>query len=216
MTGFFISLEGVEGVGKSTNLAFIAQWLTDHAIEFTLTREPGGTELAESIRNLLLTPRTELMAVDTELLLIFAARAQHLAEKIRPSLVNGITVVSDRFIDATYAYQGFGRSLPIDTIRALHQLVLQNFVPDLTIYLDLDVEIGLARARNRGELDRFEQEPRDFFERVRAGYLECVQQNPQRFAVIDASQSLEAVQTQIAAALDQFFNSTRQASTPHS
>lgn len=206
MRGFFISLEGVEGVGKSTNLAFIAQWLTDHAIDFALTREPGGTELAEAIRNLLLTPRTELMAVDTELLLIFAARAQHLAEKIRPSLNNGLTVVSDRFIDATYAYQGFGRGLPIDTIKALHQLVLQNFVPDLTIYLDLDVEIGLARARMRGELDRFEQEPRAFFERVRAGYLECVQQNPQRFIVIDASQTLDAVQAHIAAALNQFFS----------
>jgi dTMP kinase len=205
MSGFFISVEGVEGVGKSTNLAFIADWLKSHAIEFTLTREPGGTELAEAIRALLLTPSKELMTVDTELLLIFAARAQHMAEKIRPALAAGTTVISDRFIDATYAYQGFGRGLPLATIRSLHQLVLQNFLPDLTIYLDLDVETGLARARQRGELDRFEQESRGFFERVRAGYLDCIQQDAKRFAVIDASPPLQQVQDQIAAALDVFF-----------
>ena len=205
MSGYFISLEGVEGVGKSTNLAFIASWFEAQKIDFILTREPGGTELAEQIRALLLTPRPEIMAADTELLLIFAARAQHLAEKIRPALAAGHTVISDRFVDATYAYQGFGRGLPLETIRSLHQLVMQNCVPDLTIYLDLDVETGLARARKRGELDRFEQETGAFFERVRAGYLECIKQNPKRFAVIDASQSLEQVHTQIEKTLVDFF-----------
>lgn len=205
MSGFFISLEGVEGVGKSTNLAFIADWLKHQAVDFVLTREPGGTELAEAIRALLLAPRAEAMAVDTELLLVFAARAQHLAEKIRPALARGQTVISDRFVDATYAYQGFGRGLPLATIESLHQLILKNFLPDLTIYLDLDVETGLARARKRGELDRFERETAAFFERVRAGYLARVQQDPQRFAVIDASPPLEQVQANIAQVLAAFF-----------
>ncbi len=205
MSGYFISLEGVEGVGKSTNLAFIEQWLNEHSINFILTREPGGTDLAETIRALLLDVRTEVMAADTELLLVFAARAQHVAAKIRPSLAAGITVVSDRFVDATYAYQGYGRGLPIELIKSLHHLVLDDFVPHLTLYLDLDVETGLARAAKRGELDRFEQEPRNFFERVRQGYLDRVQKDPQRFVVIDASKSLQEVQKQIAQALQNFF-----------
>lgn len=205
MSGFFISLEGVEGVGKSTNLEFIAEWLKQRAVDFIVTREPGGTELAEAIRTLLLAPRAEPMVADTELLLIFAARAQHLAQKIRPALACGQTVVSDRFVDATYAYQGFGRGLPLDTIAALHQLILKNYLPDLTIYLDLDVETGLARARKRGELDRFEQETGAFFERVRNGYLSRVQQDPQRFAVIDASLPLTQVQQNIAQVLIGFF-----------
>ncbi len=205
MSGFFISLEGVEGVGKSTNLEFIAEWLKQRAVDFIVTREPGGTELAEAIRTLLLAPRAEPMVADTELLLVFAARAQHLAQKIRPALACGQTVVSDRFVDATYAYQGFGRGLPLDTIAALHQLILKNYLPDLTIYLDLDVETGLARARKRGELDRFEQETGAFFERVRNGYLSRVQQDPQRFAVIDASLPLTQVQQNIAQVLTGFF-----------
>ncbi|HMU67989.1 MAG TPA: dTMP kinase [Cellvibrionaceae bacterium] len=205
MSGFFISLEGVEGVGKSTNLTFIADWLKQQAVDFILTREPGGTELAEAIRTLLLTPREEAMAVDTELLLVFAARAQHVAEKIRPALARGQTVISDRFVDATYAYQGFGRGLPLATIESLHQLILKNFLPHLTIYLDLDVETGLARARQRGELDRFERETAAFFERVRAGYLARVQQDPKRFAVIDASLPLEQVQANIAQVLANYF-----------
>lgn len=205
MSGYFISLEGVEGVGKSTNLAFIEQWLNEHAINFILTREPGGTDLAETIRALLLDVRTEVMAADTELLLVFAARAQHVAAKIRPSLAAGITVVSDRFVDATYAYQGYGRGLPIELIKSLHHLVLDDFVPHLTLYLDLDVETGLARAAKRSEFDRFEQEPRNFFERVRQGYLDRVQKDPQRFVVIDASKSLQEVQKQIAQALQNFF-----------
>lgn len=206
MSGFFISLEGVEGVGKSTNLNFIADWLKQQAVDFIVTREPGGTELAEAIRTLLLAPRSEPMAADTELLLVFAARAQHLAEKIRPAIARGQTVVSDRFVDATYAYQGFGRGLPLATIESLHQLVLNNFLPDLTIYLDLDVETGLARARKRGELDRFEQETASFFERVRSGYLSRVKQDSARFAVIDASLPLLHVQSQIAQVLSDFFN----------
>ncbi len=205
MTGFFISLEGVEGVGKSTNLNFIADWLKQQAVDFILTREPGGTDLAEAIRSLLLTPREEAMAADTELLLVFAARAQHVAAKIRPAIAAGQTVVSDRFVDATYAYQGVGRGLPLATIESLHQLILHNFLPDLTIYLDLDVETGLARARQRGELDRFEQEAASFFERVRAGYLARVKQDPRRFAVIDASLPLLQVQSKIAQVLADFF-----------
>lgn len=208
MSGCFISLEGVEGVGKSTNLNFIADWFKQRAVDVVLSREPGGTELAEAIRTLLLAPRAEAMTADTELLLVFAARAQHVAAKIRPALALGQTVISDRFVDATYAYQGFGRGLPLATIESLHQLILNNYLPDLTIYLDLDVATGLARARQRGELDRFEQETAAFFERVRAGYLARVQQDPQRFAVIDASLPLEQVQANIAAALEQFFKLT--------
>ncbi len=203
MSGLFITLEGVEGVGKSTNLLFIAQWLQRHRIDFVQTREPGGTPLAEEIRELLLARRNEAVDPTAELLLIFAARAQHFNQVITPALAGGRWVVSDRFTDATYAYQGAGRGLPVAVIADLEAMVQHQRQPDLTLYLDLDVTTGLARASQRGQLDRFEQEEKLFFERVRQGYLERVAANPQRFAVINAAHPLDEVQRQIAARLQQ-------------
>jgi len=202
-TGLFFTIEGVEGVGKTTNIEFVEQWLTSHGIEVYLTREPGGTPLAEEIRQLLLTPRKENVDPLTELLMVFAARAQHLSQAIKPRLKAGQWVVSDRFTDATFAYQGFGRELPIEEITLLEQLVQRGMQPDKTLYLDLPVEVGLARARKRWQADRFEQEAETFFERVRAGYHARIAEQPERFMVIDASVSLAEVQEQIDAALNQ-------------
>lgn len=199
--GKFITLEGVEGVGKSTNLAFIESVLREQHIPFVVTREPGGTPLAEDIRNLLLQKRDEAFDPTAELLLIFAARAQHLQQKILPALAAGTWVLSDRFTDATYAYQGGGRALSQQAIAQLEQLVQGSVRPDLTLILDLPVEIGLQRAAQRSEKDRFESEKKEFFERVRAAYLARVQQAPTRYAVVDASVALPAVQQQIRAAL---------------
>jgi len=161
------------------------------------TREPGGTHIAEAIRQVLLHPPEELMAPDTELLLMFASRAQHLAEVIRPALNKGNLVVSDRFTDATYAYQGGGRGLSKSTIEQLEQLVQGDLRPDLTLILDIDVELGLNRARQRGELDRFESEAVVFFERVRAAYRQRAETAPERYALVDAGKTLEEVQVEI-------------------
>lgn len=204
--GVFLTLEGSEGVGKSTNLAFIQEWLTGEGHEPILTREPGGTPMAEEIRELLLSQREETVSEKAELLLMFAARAQHLDSKIRPALDLGRCVVSDRFTDATYAYQGYARGLNLDWIAQLESLVQQSLRPDLTILLDLSVDVAMARVSSRGELDRFEQEKADFFEKVRQGYLARAKAEPQRFAVIDASQSLTDVQSDIAQVLKQFFS----------
>ncbi len=193
----FISIEGIEGVGKSTNIEFITRCLDKFGVDWTVTREPGGTALAELIRKLLLDQHTEPMAEMTELLLIFAARAQHLAQVIKPALAAGRWVVSDRFTDATYAYQGGGRGLNSDTIARLETLVQGELRPDLTFILDLDPETGLSRARQRAELDRFELEKISFFEQVRQTYLERAAAEPQRCIVIDASNSLEHVQRDI-------------------
>lgn len=203
--GVFITLEGSEGVGKSTNLAFIQRWLQDAGHNPILTREPGGTPMAEEIRELLLKKRDESVSEKAELLLMFAARAQHLDSKILPALNAGRCLVSDRFTDATYAYQGYARGLNLSWIAQLEQLVQQDVRPDLTILLDLSVEIAMTRVTNRGELDRFEQEKIEFFQNVRQGYLARAKAEPERFAVIDASQSLEAVQSDIAVVLTQFF-----------
>ena len=193
----FITIEGIEGVGKSTNIEFITRCLDKFGVEWTVTREPGGTVLAELIRKLLLDQHTEPMAEMTELLLIFAARAQHLAQVIKPALAAGRWVISDRFTDATYAYQGGGRGLNSDTIARLETLVQGELRPDLTFILDLDPETGLTRARQRADLDRFELEKISFFERVRQTYLERAAAEPQRCRVIDASSSLELVQRDI-------------------
>lgn len=201
--GLFITVEGGEGVGKSTNIAFIADWLRQHAIDFVLTREPGGTPLAEAIRELLLQPREEAVAVNTELLLMFAARAQHISEVIEPALQQGRWVVCDRFTDATYAYQGGGRELGLQKVADLEQWVQGDLRPDYTLLLDADVATGMARAGKRGALDRFEQEQQAFFERVRQTYLQLAQQHPNRFRVVDAAQSLAQVQAQIAVLLEQ-------------
>lgn len=200
--GYFITLEGLEGVGKTTNLTFILNWLKQKQRPFYQTREPGGTPLAEEIRHMLLAHRAEPMSAMSELLLVFAARAQHLTEVIRPKLAAGQWVVSDRFTDASYAYQGAGRGLDVAAIERLEQLVHGDLQPDLTLLLDAPIEIGLARAKARSAADRFEQEQADFFTRARAAYLSRAQQSPNRFRVIDASQSLEQVQIEIAQALD--------------
>lgn len=197
MTGLFITLEGPEGAGKSTNREYLAERLREQGIDVLLTREPGGTPLAERIRELLLDPSDEPMAADTELLLVFAARAQHLQQVIRPALAKGSVVLCDRFTDATYAYQGGGRGLSIERIAQLEQFVQGELRPDLTLIFDLPVEIGLARAAARGRLDRFEQEGRGFFEAVREAYLQRAAQAPQRYRVLDAGQSLAQVQADI-------------------
>ena len=197
MSGLFITLEGPEGAGKSTNREYLAQRLRDHGVEVVLSREPGGTPLAERIRELLLTPSDELMHSDTELLLVFAARAQHLAEVIRPALARGAVVLCDRFTDATYAYQGGGRGLSEARIAELERFVQGDLRPDLTLVFDLPVEVGLARAAARGRLDRFEQEGQGFFEAVRQAYLQRAAGAPQRYRVLNAAQSLEQVQRDI-------------------
>lgn len=197
----FVTLEGIEGVGKSTNLAFIRDWLTQHGHHVVQTREPGGTPLAEQIRELLLAPRDEVVDSDTELLLMFAARAQHVAGVIKPALAAGNTVLSDRFVDASFAYQGGGRQLPMARIGALETWLLAEFKPTLTFLLDLHPDIALARARQRGEADRFEREQLPFFNRVREVYLQRAAAEPRRFAIIDAGQSLAEVQRDIAAVL---------------
>ncbi|MDH1728767.1 dTMP kinase [Pseudomonas chengduensis] len=197
MTGLFITLEGPEGAGKSTNREYLAERLREQGIDVVLTREPGGTPLAERIRELLLDPSDEPMAADTELLLVFAARAQHLQQVIRPALAKGSVVLCDRFTDATYAYQGGGRGLSIERIAQLEQFVQGELRPDLTLIFDLPVEIGLARAVARGRLDRFEQEGRGFFEAVRQAYLQRAEQAPQRYRVLDAGQTLAQVQADI-------------------
>ncbi|MDH0649654.1 dTMP kinase [Pseudomonas sp. GD03858] len=201
MSGLFITLEGPEGAGKSTNREYLAARLREQGIDVVMTREPGGTPLAERIRELLLAPSEEAMAVDTELLLMFAARAQHLAEVIRPALARGAVVLCDRFTDATYAYQGGGRGLSVERIAILEAFVQGDLRPDLTLVFDLPVEVGLARAAARGRLDRFEQEGQDFFEAVRQAYLRRAGQQPQRYSLLDAAQPLEAVQRAIDALL---------------
>ncbi len=195
--GKFLTIEGTEGVGKSTNLAFVRDWLVARGLEVVVTREPGGTPLAEEVRGLLLSKRDESVDETAELLLVFAARAQHLAQVIKPALARGAWVLSDRFTDATYAYQGGGRGLSKSVIEQLEQLVQGNLRPDLTLILDIDVELGLNRARQRGELDRFESETIGFFERVRAEYRQRAQVAPERYAVVDAGKTLPEVQAGI-------------------
>lgn len=200
-TGRFITVEGIEGVGKTTNLEFIHQYLLSLGLEVVRTREPGGTPLAESIRELLLAPRVEPVAELAELLLMFAARAQHIDQCIRPALERGAWVLCDRFTDATYAYQGGGRGLDQSRIAQLETLVQGELRPDLTILLDLPARQGMARARARSAPDRFEAEAEAFFERVRECYLQRAAAEPQRFAVINAAPPLEQVQQAVSQAL---------------
>ncbi|NKB31720.1 MAG: dTMP kinase [Pseudomonadales bacterium] len=195
--GKFITIEGVEGVGKSTNIDAIKKYLDSKNIPFIVTREPGGTLLAEKIRELLLKIDDDSPVELCELLLVFAARAQHLEKVISPALANGDWVICDRFTDATYAYQGGGRGLDVSVIAELETMVQGSLRPDLTIILDLDPETGLSRAKNRGELDRFENEQKEFFEKVRAMYLNIAEQQPDRCAVIDAGNDIEQVSAAI-------------------
>ncbi|MEJ2397144.1 MAG: dTMP kinase [Gammaproteobacteria bacterium] len=196
--GKFITLEGGEGAGKSSNIPFIEQFLREHGIDLVMTREPGGTPLSERIRDILLDKQEQQMTSDTELLLMFAARAQHLAQVIRPALARGQWVICDRFTDATYAYQGGGRGIPDERIAILEQWVQTDFRPDKTLVFDLPVATGMARAGQRSSPDRFEQEEHAFFERVRAAYMQRARAIPQRYAIIDAGQELSNVQQQIA------------------
>jgi len=199
--GKFITLEGGEGAGKSSNIPFIESYLSDRGVRLLMTREPGGTPLSERIREILLD-KTQQMTPETELLLMFAARAQHLAQVIEPALVSGTWVICDRFTDATYAYQGGGRGIDRQRIATLEQWVQGDFRPDKTLIFDLPVSAGLARAGLRSSPDRFEQENLDFFERVREAYLQRAQAAPGRYAIIDASPDLDSVQRQLAAELD--------------
>ncbi|MEP1471725.1 MAG: dTMP kinase [Halieaceae bacterium] len=195
--GLFITVEGGEGVGKSTNIAFLEAYLREHGVELEVTREPGGTAMAEAIRELLLEPRDESVHPVTELLLMFAARSQHLHSRIEPALAAGRWVLCDRFTDATYAYQSGGRGISARLVRELEQIVQGDLRPDYTLLLDAPVATGMGRARERGALDRFEQEQLEFFERVRATYLQLAEQSSGRFRLIDASQSLDEVQQQL-------------------
>lgn len=206
MRGKFITVEGTEGVGKSTNIEFIKERIQAAGKELIVTREPGGTPLAEELRNILLQERSERFDPIAELLIIFAARAQHLEEVIKPALAQGKWVLSDRFTDATFAYQGAGRGLPLEVIGELETMVQQGTHPDKVFYLDIDVEVGLSRAKSRAELDRFEREAVEFFRRVRQGYQKRIAENPARYYVIDAGQTLDNVQSDIAKAIDKLLS----------
>lgn len=195
--GKFITLEGIEGVGKTSNLQFIQQLLESAGHRCVVTREPGGTSLGEALRGLLLSHSDDNMSPDSELLMMFAARAEHLDKVIRPALANQNTVLCDRFTEATYAYQGGGRELDVAKISNLENWVQGDLRPDLTIILDAPVEIGRARAGRRSEPDRIEQEQDDFFQRVRREYIALSERHPQRICLVDASVELAAVQQQI-------------------
>ena len=204
-SGKFITVEGGEGVGKSTNMAMICDYLAAANIDVITTREPGGTALGEKIRGLLLDHKTSNMADDVELLLMFAARAQHLAEIIKPALAAGKWVLCDRFTDATYAYQGGGRGIDNKRIAALEAWVQGELRPDLTLLLDAPIEVGMARAASREqEADRFEREQHAFFERVRTGYLQLAAQYSERFRIINAAQPLTDVKSQLESTLSHF------------
>lgn len=205
MNAKFITIEGLEGAGKTTQAEVLCQWLEDNKIDYIRTREPGGTPIAESIRELVLSHHSETMDATTELLLVFAARKQHVEQLIKPALARGCWVVSDRFTDATYAYQGGGRALDIKLIQQLEQLVLNEFNPDLTLWFDCDAQTGLSRARARGELDRIEDQAIDFFERCQRGYQSRFDQNPERFIKLNANDTIEAVSNQMTQLLDSWY-----------
>ena len=195
--GLFITVEGGEGVGKSTNISFLDAHLRDRGIDLLVTREPGGSALGEALRQLLLDVNDEPVDPMAELLMMFAARAQHINTRIEPALAAGRWVLCDRFTDATYAYQCGGRGIAHNVVAALEELVQKQLRPDCTLLLDAPVSTGMARARRRGDLDRFEQEELAFFERVRATYLDLAESSSGRYRIIDASAPLEAVQKQL-------------------
>ncbi len=203
MSGQFITIEGQDGAGKSTNLAIIQNCLEKAGIEYVLTREPGGTELGENLRELLLNDKDQIIGDMAELLMIFAARAQHLQETIEPGLQAGRWIVCDRFTEATYAYQGGGREIPLTQIQTLEQLVQKNRRPDLTILLDLPEELGASRAQSRSNPDRFETQHREFKQRVRRSYLDQAKRFPKRIMVVDASASLDEVNQQVKTLIDE-------------
>ena len=198
MAGKFISIEGVEGAGKSTQVRFIQDYLTSLGKTVVVTREPGGTELSEKIRNLLLEPSPNSMDNDTELLLMFASRAEHVSKVINPALHRGEWVLCDRFLDATYAYQGAGRGIQRQRIQQIADWTLKGLTPDLTLLFDLPVELGLERVLERkGEMDRFEQEKINFFKKIRKSYLKSAKAEPNRIKIVDASLSITEIQEQL-------------------
>jgi dTMP kinase len=197
MASSFISIEGGEGAGKSTSIEYIKQKLEACGIECVVTREPGGTPMAEDIRQLLLQHRDETVDPYTELLLMFASRRQHVENVIRPALAAGKWVVCDRFTDASFAYQGFGRGLDKDFITSLKHWVHSDLNPTMTLLFDLDIAIGMERAGKRSDFDRIETEEMSFFERVRQGYLTQAKAEPQRYRIVDASQSIANVESQV-------------------
>jgi dTMP kinase len=190
----FITFEGVDGAGKSTHLAWFADALRLHGVDVLVTREPGGTPLGEQLREILLN---QPMSIGTEAMLMFAARLEHVEQVIKPALRAGKWVVSDRFSDASFAYQGGGRKMDWDRLRQLEQWVHPDLQPDLTLFFDVPVEVARQRLASNASLDRFEQEQSDFFERVRAGYHRRVNENPQRYAVIDGAQPLDKVKLEL-------------------
>lgn len=206
-SAMFVTLEGGEGAGKSTSRDFIVSLLEEYNVPFIQTREPGGTQIGEALRALLLSKDGTAPSVTTELLMVFAARAQHLHEVIEPALRDGKWVLCDRFTDATYAYQGYGRGFDLGEIEALETLVQRGRHPDFTLLFDIDPQLGMARARQRAELDRFEEEELAFFERVREGYLSRAEFDS-RFRIIDASRSIDDVQDALREIFKPFLDNT--------
>ena len=204
MLAKFITLDGIDGAGKTTQLDVIRDWFAAHRLPVLFTREPGGTPLGEALRDLLLNPETQV-SLHTETLLMFAARRQHLEDVILPALARGVNVVSDRFTDATFAYQGGGRGLPDAEIEALENWVQGSLKPDLTILLDVPLEVSLQRIERSREKDRFEQEEADFFTRVRDAYLRRAAAAPERYAVVDSNRDKAVVRAEIERVLDGLF-----------
>jgi dTMP kinase len=198
----FISLEGSEGVGKTTSLIYIKNYIESLGHKVLVTREPGGTPLAEEIRDLLLHKREEKVNANAELLLMFASRIQHIENVIKPALNKGLWVISDRFVDASYAYQGGGRGLGFDRIEAIEKWSMGDFLPDITLLLDMSVEEGMARTRLRGDSDRFEDEKITFFQTIRKAYLKRAEKSNGRIRIIDAAPSSELVQKAIKKEID--------------
>jgi len=203
--GLFITFEGVEGAGKTTNIEYIAEKLKQAGHEIILTREPGGTTTGEAIREILISKDLPEMHHITELLLMFAARAEHLKRKIIPALEQGKWVLCDRFTDASYAYQGAGRGIGLEKIALLENFVQDDLRPDYTFLFDLEADIGLSRAQSRGETDRFEQQHIDFFNKVRNQYLKMAKAEPTRYQIINAQFDLETVQKQISDIIEELF-----------
>lgn len=192
--GKFITFEGVDGAGKSTHLNWFAEILRQRGLEVLMTREPGGTPLGERLREILLS---QPMHAETEAMLMFAARLEHIEQVIRPALQRGIWVVSDRFSDASFAYQGGGRGVSVNKLEQLESWVHEDLQPDLTLLFDIPIEVARQRLSNNASLDRFEQEKGEFFEKVRQAYLARCRKHPQRFALIDAAQTPEAVKAEL-------------------
>lgn len=207
--GKFISIEGIEGAGKSTQIDFIQNFLQQQGKRVVVTREPGGTKLGEQIRELLLAPRDNGMSHDAELLLMFAARAEHIEQVIKPAIARGDWVLCDRFVDATFAYQGGGRGIPDERIKTISDWTLDGLQTDITLLFDLPVETGQQRVVKRlQEKDRFEQEKAAFFQKIRDCYLERAEQEPERIKIIDASRDISAVQQQVSTLLDEMVSSS--------